>query len=264
MNRPREVRIVSLRSEIIINDYSCYPHTFFNHVCPRDTRQIVTRGALMLSPIRHRIMFVNHTAGDYYYIKGQIHLERKTISCLIVSERNQSGITPSKLTQQMPRILHSFFTVISLHQLGLALIMGGAVSTTNFSNFAHDCQGTEFNGDLTTVIGTNCLSNSSNGPHSSWLNLDLCLSYEAPNLVAHQGYTSRRSHEKYKQVDADIVHGSGGYVSTSKCTNCSGNVNSYSCYCCASDAWTWASIDLSRLVYSLLIATRILILKNND
>lgn len=142
--------------------------------------------------------------------------------------------------------------------------MGGAVSTPNFSNFAHDCQGTGFNGDLTTVIGTNCHSNSSNDPHSSWLNLDLCLSYESPNLVAHQGYTSRRSHEKYNQEDADLFVGSGGYVSTSKCTNCTGTVNSYSCYCCAADVWAWASIDLSRLIYSLKIATRMLILKTDD
>ena len=43
--------------------------------------------------------------------------------------------------------------------------------------------------------------------------------------------------------------GSGGYVSTSRCTTCDGdNVYKYSCYCCASDVCAWASIDLSRLI----------------
>lgn len=65
-------------------------------------------------------------------------------------------------------------------------MMGGNVSCQNFSNFAHDCQGTGFNGDSTTVIGTNCHSESSTA-HTSWLNLDLCLSYESPNLIAHKG-----------------------------------------------------------------------------
>lgn len=90
------------------------------------------------------------------------------------------------------------------------------MSTPNFSNFAHDCQGTGFNGDLTTVIGMNCHSNSSNGPHSSWLNLDVCLSYESPNLVAHQGYISRRSYEKYEQKDADLFFSVLAVVVTSR------------------------------------------------
>lgn len=107
MNPRREVRIVSLRSEIIINDYSCYLDTLFNHVRPRDTRQIVTRGALTASPIRPWIVFVNHTAGDSLLLyQGRMYLERKTISCLVVSERSQSGITPSKLTQLRLRILY--------------------------------------------------------------------------------------------------------------------------------------------------------------
>ncbi|KAI7773968.1 hypothetical protein LA080_009514 [Diaporthe eres] len=105
--------------------------------------------------------------------------------------------------------------------------MGVAFSTPKFSNFAHDCQGTEFNGDSTTVIGMNCQSESSNTSHTSWLNLDVCLSYESPNLVAHQV---------------------GGYVSTSNCTNCTGTVNDYSCYCRASHVWTWASIDLTTFI----------------
>lgn len=51
--------------------------------------------------------------------------------------------------------------------------------------------------------------------------------------------------------DADISHGSGGYVSTSHCTSCNGTANDYSCYCYAPDVWAWASIDLSRFIHPL-------------
>lgn len=128
-------------------------------------------------------------------------------------------------------------------------MMGAAVSTQKFSNFAHDCQEIEFNGDFTTVIGTNCYSESSTAAHTSWLNLDLCLSYDAPSLVAHQGYVNRRANDIVQWKYANMAHGSGGYVSNSKCTNCTGDdVYDYSCNCSASTVWPLARIDLSRLL----------------
>lgn len=128
------------------------------------------------------IVLVNHEAGDSRSYNKEKYISIRT---------SQLRITPPQSTAR---------TRLSLR---LALMMGVSMSTPNFANFAHDCQETGFNGDSTTLIGTNCLSES-NAPHSSWLNLDLCLSYESPNLVAHQGYISRGSHEKYKRKDTDI------------------------------------------------------------
>lgn len=106
--------------------------------------------------------------------------------------------------------------------------MGAAVSTQDFSNFKHDCPQTGFSANDTTLIGMNCPSGSSTTAHQSLLNLDLCLSYDAPNLVAHQG---------------------GGYVSTSNCTDCNGDdVYNYSCNCYACGVWTLAHIDLTTFI----------------
>lgn len=83
--------------------------------------------------------------------------------------------------------------------LFLTLAMGAAaLSTQNFSNFKHDCAQTFFSANDTTLIGTNCKSGGSTATHhQSHLNLDLCLSYDAPNLVAHQGYIDKRASIKY-------------------------------------------------------------------
>lgn len=130
----------------------------------------------------------SETLVSYMKVKD---ISNKAISFLVDSGTSQLRITLS----------HS--PVRTRLPIGLVLMMGAAMSTPNFSNFAHDCQETGFNGDLTTIIGTNCLSESS-APHSSWLSLDLCLSYQSPNLVAHQGYISRISHEKYERKDTEI------------------------------------------------------------
>lgn len=156
-------------------------------VCLCDTRPTVTHSPQRANQFRRRIVFVNHKAGcphcfSTYVYKGQIHLaEKSSLDLPFRKQASQDSHHHHRRNQGC-----TYFTTAKRLWLRLALMMGSAVST-QFSNFAHDCQGTEFNGDSTTVIGTNCHSDSSNTPHTSWLNLDLCLSYAPPNLVAHQG-----------------------------------------------------------------------------
>lgn len=169
--------------------------TFYSVVCLCDTRPTVTHSPQRANQFRRRIVFVNHKAGyphcfSTYVYKGQIHLaEKSSLDLPFRKQASQDSHHHHRRNQGC-----TYFTTAKRLSLRLALMMGSALST-QFSNFAHDCQGTDFNGDSTTVIGVNCHSESSNNPHTSWLNLDLCLSYESPNLVAHQGYIFQQAHE---------------------------------------------------------------------
>lgn len=73
----------------------------------------------------------------------------------------------------------------------MALLATAAlVSSQDFSNFHHDCQEIGFMGDNTVVYGLGCAAlpdGTPGGNHESQINIDLCLSYVSPSLVAHQG-----------------------------------------------------------------------------
>lgn len=79
-----------------------------------------------------------------------------------------------------------------LVQSPLAILLATAdlVSSQDFSNFHHDCQEIGFVGNNTVVYGMGCAMDPGGTPggnHKSQLNIDLCLSYKSPDLVAHQG-----------------------------------------------------------------------------
>ncbi|ROW05215.1 hypothetical protein VSDG_00253 [Cytospora chrysosperma] len=103
------------------------------------------------------------------------------------------------------------------------------VSSQDFSNFHHDCQEIGFTGDNTVVYGLGCATapdGTPGGNHESQININLCLSYASPSLIAHQG---------------------GGYTDMpSQCQNCQQPAETYTCNCSSSGTWQLATIDLMR------------------
>lgn len=70
------------------------------------------------------------------------------------------------------------------------LITANICSSQVFSNFHHDCQEIGFTGDNTVIYGLGCANGAGGTPggnHESQLSINLCLTYESPNLVAHRG-----------------------------------------------------------------------------
>lgn len=59
----------------------------------------------------------------------------------------------------------------------------------DYSNYAHDCEETGFNGDYSSTFGLNCgLSITLPQPQMSFLSLNNCVSWDSSNLVGHKGY----------------------------------------------------------------------------
>lgn len=88
----------------------------------------------------------------------------------------------------MANFTHS--STMSFLALCLAVLLSTAQPTLaqNYSNYAHDCEETGFNGDYSSTFGLDCALNLTRPqPQMSYLSLNNCLTWTSPNLVGHQG-----------------------------------------------------------------------------